>query len=309
MGGYRERTSGRRYRRRRRLHGDDRGVVAVVGTLLSLLVFLGLFGIFLTQFLPLWMTDNEAQFVAQSQASMATLKSNIDLQTSFRGPPIYATPFTMSSQGVPLLAQPTPGTMNFIPSQAGVFANVTVNPGPGGSSRFVENLTLGTLQLVLANRYYSPTTFEFEDDAVIQSQTSTQQLVMYPPALAVNVTGNQIGVTLTLLQLLGNASQTVSTGTQEVYSHFLFAQSYTSTSVANNVLATVLLGTHFPCAWTTFLTQTFATAGIASHVTLSPSTCVTAQGSASDIAVSISGLNSFTLVVAGSEITVGIGLE
>jgi hypothetical protein len=309
MGEHRERAGGRRYRRRHRLQRQQSGVVAVVGTLLSLLVFLGLFGVFLTQFLPLWMTDNEAEFVSQSQASMATLKSNIDLQTSFSGPPIYATPFVMSSQGVPLLAQPTPGVLNFIPSQPGVFANVSVTPGPGGGSRFFQNYSLGTLQFVLPNRYYSPQTFEFEDDAVIQSQSDTQQLVVFPPALAVNVSGNQIGVTLTLLQLLGNATQTVSTGTQEVYSHFLFADSYTSNTSGNTVKATVLLGTHFPCAWATFLAQTFSNAGISSHVVLTPNTCVASKGNSIDVSAVLTGLNSFTLVVAESELAVGVGLE
>lgn len=309
MGVQRTRTGGRFYRRRHRLQTQRRGVVAVVGTLLALLVFLGLFGVFLTQFLPLWMTQNEAQFTSQTQASMAQLKSNIDLQTALNGPAIYATPIVMSSEGVPLLAQPTPGTLNFVPTQPGVFANVSVNPGPGNSHRFIQNFTIGTLQMVLPNRYYTPQTFEFEDDAVIQSQNDLQQLVLYPPVLSVNVTGSQIGVTMTLLQLVGNATQTVSTGTQEIYSHYLFAQSYTSNSTSNNVQAIVKLGTHFPCAWETFLASTFQSAGISSHVVLSPNSCVASQGLPIDLSATLSGLNSFTLIVAESEIVVGVGVE
>src|SRR5579863_9369375 len=270
MGEFRVRIGGRCYRRRRRLSRQREGVVAVVGTLLSLLVFLALFGIFITQFLPLWMNENEAQFTGQTQAAFATMKSNADLQATLGAPAVMATPFVMASQGVPLLAQPTPGVLSFIPSQPGVFANVTVTPGPANSQPLYQNFSLGVVQMSLANRYYSPQVFEFEDDAVIQSQSAVSQLVLYPPGLSINVTGNQVGVTLTLLQLAGNASQTVSTGTQEVYSHYLFTQSYTSNSTSNIVHATLKLGTFFPCAWVTFLLSAFQNAGAGSHLTMSP---------------------------------------
>jgi hypothetical protein len=309
MGEFRVRIGGRCYRRRRRLSRQREGVVAVVGTLLSLLVFLALFGIFITQFLPLWMNENEAQFTGQTQASFATLKSNIDLQTTLGAPAVMATPFVMASQGVPLLAQPTPGVLSFIPAQPGVYANVSVTPGPANSQPLYQNFSLGVIQMSLPNRYYSPQVFEFEDDAVIQSQSAVSQLVLYPPGLAINVTGTQVGVTLTLLQLAGNATQTVSTGTQEVYSHYLFTQSYTSNSSTNAVHAVLKLGTFFPCAWVSFLTSVFANAGAGSHLTLSPSSCSLSTTVPGLVSATVSSLASFTLIVAESQIVVGVGVE
>jgi hypothetical protein len=309
MGEFRGRIGGRCYRRSRRLARQRRGVVAVVGTLLSLLVFLALFGIFITQFLPLWMDENEAQFTSQAQASFATLKSNIDFQSTVGEPAEMSTPFVMASEGVPLLAQPTPAVLSFIPAQPGVYANVSVTPGPANSHSFFQNFSLGVIQMVLDNRYYSPQTFEFEDDAVIQSQSAVSQIVLYPPGLAINVTGNQVGVTLTLLQLAGNATQTVSTGTQEVYSHFLFAQSYTSNGTTGSVSAVLKLGTFFPCAWVSFLRTDFQNAGAASHLTLSPSTCSAATPTPSKVEATLSSLTSFTLVVAESQVIVGVGVE
>jgi len=115
--------TGRRYRRARRLDRGKRGVVAVVGTLLALLVFFALFGIFLTQYVPLWMTDNERQFADGMESSFALLKSAVDEQYSLGGPATYATPFTLASQAVPLLSQPTQATLTFIPANcpAGFF--------------------------------------------------------------------------------------------------------------------------------------------------------------------------------------------
>lgn len=303
--------NGRRgYRRRHRLSRDRRAVVSVVGTLLALLVFFALFGIFLTQYVPLWMIDNESQFSSLTQQEFANLKSNMDLQAALDGPNVYATPFVMSSEGVPLIAQPTQSILNFVPRLPGVFANVSMSVGPGGSSAFYQNFSLGTLQMQLPNRYYSPQTFELEDDAVIQSQADTQQVVSFPPTLAFNESGSQIGVTLSLVQLYGNATQTVSVGTQEVYSHFLGTQTFTSTGVGGSPFTGQFrLGTHFPCAWATYLNGAMLRAGIgASHYTLSPSSCVASNGQAQLIVLKFLGISSMTVILGQFSIAVGVGL-
>src|SRR5271169_3375478 len=183
---------GRRYRRR--FARNSRGVVSVVGTLLALLVFFALFGIFLTSYVPLCMNDNEAQFTNQVQAAFANLQANMNLQATLGTAPLFSTPFTMASQGIPLIAQPTSGVMNFVPKSAGVFANVSMTVGPGGGKAFFQNDSLGTLRMTLENRYYSPELFELEDGGVIQSQGDTHQIMAFPPPLAFNVSGNNVGV-------------------------------------------------------------------------------------------------------------------
>ena len=304
--------NGWRRHRRRSLRASRRAVVSVVGTLLALLVFFALFGIFITQYLPLWMNDNESQFTAQAQAAYASLKSNIDLQLALGGPPIYNTPFPMSSQGVPLLAQPTAGILNFIPFQAGVFANVSMDVGPGGGAPLAQNFSLGTLQMSLPNRYYSPQLFSLEDDAVIQSQGDLQQVVAYPSVLTINANGGAIGVTLSLVQLYGNASQAVSSGTQEVASHYMFAQSFSSHGLGGNSTfnATFKLGTHFPCAWSNFLSTALNRSGVAlSHFSLTPATCTASKGVAKMVTLRFIGVSAFTLVLGQMSIVVGIGVE
>jgi len=308
MGELQRRVARQRHRRARRRRANQRAVVSVVGTLLSLLVFLSLFGIFLQQYLPLWMTDNESQFTARTQTSFADLKSNIDLQTILQGTLPLSTPFTMSSDGVPVLAQPTAGVLNFIPKAPGIFANVSVTPGPGGGGTFFQNFSLGTLTMTLPNRYYPPQFYSFENDAVIQSQTPTQQLVLYPPGLAFNVSGTQVGVTLNLLQLLGNATQAVSTGSQEVTSHFFFTQTFRSNVTGTPLNAKFVIGTHYPCAWTSFLSTAFLTANVGAHGTIAPAKCVTSLNP-SVIVVSFTGLTTFSLVLSEVSLVVGVGVE
>lgn len=301
----------RGYRRHRRLSRDRRAVVSVVGTLLALLVFFALFGIFLTQYVPIWMTDNESAFTSESQQSFATLKSNMDLQAALNGPNVYATPFTMASEGIPLVAQPTQATLNFIPRQTGVFAAVTMGVGPGGSTTaYTQNFSLGVLQMQLPNRYYSPQTFEFEDDAVIQSQGDTQQVVSFPPTLAFNQSGGLIGVTISLFQMYGNATQTVSTGTQEVYSHFISYSAVTSTGrLGLPFNGQFQLGTHFPCAWATYLSAAMLRSGIGpSHYSLQPSSCAASNGHAQLVTLQFLGISSMTLLLGQFSVVVGVGL-
>jgi type II secretory pathway pseudopilin PulG len=288
-------TAGRRYRRARRLRHERHGVVAVIGTLLALLVFFALFGIFLTQYVPLWMTDNESQLTAQAETSFAQFKSAVDAQYTLDGPQSYGSPFVISSAGVPLIAQPTEGTLLFLPSICPggfftkgitphenatnngqpvnpgycVFLNVTESIGPGGSGPVSQSVASGTLQLVLPNRYFNPETFYFEDDAVIQSQSVGYQVIGFPPPLNITNIGGNTTVTDSFLQLYGNASTVVGQGSEEVYSHLRYSDTINSNGLLVGTTYTPLkftyvMGTQYPCAWAPYLYKVITTSGVSS---------------------------------------------
>ncbi len=299
MGGTYVANAGRRYRRaRRRLRGGRRGVVAVIGTLLALLVFFALFGIFLTQYVPLWMTDNEAQFTSQAVTSFANFKQGVDSQYILGGPESVGTAFTISSQGVPLLAQPTEGTLTFLPSTCPggfytkggvptapsslyygqpvtssycVFQNITLNYGPGATAAhpnyYTQHVATGVLEMLLPNRYYNSQTLYFEDDALIQSQGGLQQVVALPPPLNVTTVNGNTSVTTSFLQLAGNASTLIGQGSEQVYSHLSFSQSLSSNGKPLNgghslLNLTYEIGTQYPCAWESYLWNLMNTSGV-----------------------------------------------
>ena len=263
----------------------------MIGTLLSLLVFFALFGIFLTQYLPLWMADNEAQFTNAAATSFLSYKSQIDQQYALGGPPILGTPFTISSAGVPLLAQPTEAALSFIPqtcpnptgytvsfyakgvtgaSSANygqpvnpafcVFENQTLSVGPGGSGQYTQRVASGVLQMQLPNRYYTSETFYYEDDGVVQSQLGGYQVMAFAPPLNVTRASGNTSVSSSFLFLTGNSTSVIGQGSEEIYSHLLFSQLVTSNgvSVPGNPSHTPFsytfeIGTQYPCAWSGFL--------------------------------------------------------
>ena len=342
------RSASRRYRRARRRLRGERGVVAVIGTLLALLVFFTLFGVFLTEYLPLWMTENEAQFTSQVDLSFANFKSNVDTQYQFPTavPASLATPITMSSQGVPLLAQPTEGTLAFLPSTCPkafivapatvnvgqpvnttycMFANITLSVGPGGSGLFSQRIATGALEMTLPNRYYTGEEFFFEDDAVIQSQLAGYQVMTANPPLNIthSATGNTT-ITDSLLQLYGNSSTYVAQGGTVEYSHFRYSQPITDSGAVGPVNHTAIpfvftfeIGTQFPCAWSSFLTQTMAVSGLTSRnitLTYTPSTftptpanCVNPQGHTTILTLTVYNVNYVKFYNAGVQVSNGVG--
>ena len=244
--------------------------MAVVGTLLALLVFFALFGVFLTQYVPLWMTDNESQFSAESAASFAQLKSNIDFQYAVGGPATMGTPFVLASQGVPLIAQPTEGTLAFIPSacppyavtvgattsyysfytaallpagktigqpvnpQRCTFENVTIGYGPGGAGTpYYQRVASGTLAMSLPNRYFSTELYYLEDDGIVQSQIGGEQIMLYNPPFNITTLASNTTITTSFLQTFGNASTVVGQGTEEVYSHLRYSDFVTTNGKYN----------------------------------------------------------------------------
>ena len=291
MGGRNRSYARRRYFRSRRLHGNRRAVVAVVGTLLALLVFFALFGIFLTQYVPLWMTDNESQFTSQAATSFADFKANLDQQYLLNGPQTYGTPFTISSQGIPLLAQPTQGTLSFLPTTCPlgfalskstgipgqpinpgycVFQNITLTSGPGGSGVYSQHVASGVLQMLLPNRYYSGQTFYLENDALVQSQGGFQQILALPPPFnvttvgGVSTPGSNTSVTTSFLQLYGNASTVIGQGTEQVYSHYRFSDVVSSNgrSGGSTFGLQYEIGTQYPFAWQRYFLSMMNASGL-----------------------------------------------
>jgi hypothetical protein len=377
MGGTNSPAAGRRYRRARRLRHESRGVVAVIGTLLALLVFFALFGIFLTQYVPLWMTDNESLLVAESSTSFATFKSIIDQQYALGGPQTVGTPFAISSQSVPLIAQPTEGTLVFLPNSCpgagGVpfytsggieggnggsssatkqygqpvnpafcaFANITESVGPGGYKNYGQAIATGSLQLVLPNRYYTPETFYFEDDGVVQTQSVGYQVMAFPPPLNISSVGvvpgmpysGNVTVTSSFLQLYGNSSSVVGQGSEEVYSQLKYANLQTSNGGGQSFNFTFEIGTAFPCAWDPYLynvvTQSGLPAGTAatekagdsvyqlnatfSHTSSVPlsktfsGNCFSSSGATTVLAFTLYNIDYAQVYFAGVQVTLGVG--
>jgi hypothetical protein len=301
-------------------------VVAVIGTFLSLLIFFALFGVFLTQYLPIWMTEDEQQLANQVQASMAQLKAYVDLQASLGGSPVYTVPFPTVSQSVPLLSQPTNAIITFLPFTSGIYASLSMSPGPGNPSNlppssYSENVSLGRLVVQQPDRYFSPQTLSFEADGVVQTQSYTKQVLEYPPVINVNQSGNISGVTISIVQLVGPAAQSSGVGTQEISTHYVFSQAIYSSSAADALSASYVVGTQYPYAWGTYLNTVLSTSNLtATHYALTVCgkavpvggavpTCSSNSVAGQVVKVQFTNLGSITFIFSELRIVLGEGVQ
>jgi hypothetical protein len=312
-----------------------------VGTLLALLVFFALFGIFLTEYLPLWMTDNEAEFTSQVDAALSLFKSNVDAQAALGGPAVYATSFPISSDGVPLLAQPTEAVLVLLPPScpSGFYAN---NGSPIAKTSCVferEAFTVGSaakanpwnktsttavLEMQLPNRYFIGQTFYFEEDAVIQSQGAGHEAIVGPPPLTITKTGSNTSISTTFLGLYGNATVVIGQGSEEVYSQLVTTSQTTSNGLflaANGSAVpfnfTFQIGTRNLCAWYSYFTNLTSAAGIlpaayslTSSAALPPSSsvCTDPTGITYMLTFKLLNIEYASAVTASVEVSLGVGV-
>lgn len=296
-----------RQARGRRIQRDDRAVAAVIGTLLSLLVFMTLFGLFLTQFLPLWMTDNEAEFADTVAVQLGQVKQCMDLLALYGTPGgSCSTPIVMQSGGIPIFASPTQGTLNFEEIH-GLTTNVSFNqtalgvPQPHGN--FYQNFSPAQIVMSLPNRYYIPVTYAISDGALFQDQGSSQQTMLYQPSITVSSNGATSSLSMILYGMYGTTTSLTTTASNEVYVSLFGSSTFTGSATALNMT----FFTYYPCAWQSFFAQAFN--GTSLVPAYSPASCpsVIYPGELFRMELYVPTITTLTLTVVSFTIHMGIG--
>jgi hypothetical protein len=318
--------------------------VAVVGTLLALLVFFSLFGVFITQYVPLWMEENESQLANSLVTSLSTLKSGVDDQYLFGDIPTYSVPFTPSSQSVPLLSQPTVASLSYLSGcpnglyssngtpekiSACAFESLSYTTGTGvaGSQRYSYHQTSPSdyLRVVVPNRYYPAVTYYFEDDAIVEAQSQGRQTMLVPPPLNFTQTLGNLSVASSFLVLLGNATSFNGQGSKDITSHFYTSASVSSKSRFLNAHGaprpfnvTLTLGVYEMCGWFSYLHNLTAPLGSAASLTWtggkapssafpSSSVCASAAGATYDITLEFMAVSYASTFLAQDALTFNAG--
>ena len=309
MGGNTLAHERRRYHRIRRLRRSRRGVATVIGALLVVVIFVAVFGVFLTQTVPVWMNQNETSWTDSAEQSMASFKGDVDLQYSLGASPAYSVPFSLSSSGVPVLASPTQGALVFVPGTTSSYANVSLSSGPDGAP-YADNASTGTLTMSLPNRYASPETLAFQNDAVIRVPNGANATIDFTPLFSLHRVAGNTSLALAVIETVGGERSANAPGLQQVLSTLLSRSTVTSHGAAgtNGTFqpfgVTLRIGSAYACAWQAFLADAVSDSGIApGGYTLSgPS-----SGCAGTVLLTLSSVSYCTLYLADIDIAVGTG--
>ncbi len=309
MGGSNLARERRRYRRFRHLRRSRRGVATVIGALLVVVIFFTIFGAFLTQTIPVWMGQNETSWTNNGEMSMASLKADVDLQYSLGASPVYSVPFSLSSSGIPVLASPTQGSLVFTGGGGTAYANLTISAGAGSIS-YVQNVSTGTLTMNLPNRYASPETLAFQNDAVIRVPSGAGPTIAFSPLFSLRHVPGNTSLALVLLNTVGAERSTSAPGTQPVTSTLLARSVITTQGLfgvngsAGSFGVTLRIGSVYACAWEAYLANALSVSGIApGGYTLSGPTA----GCAGAVLLTLTSVSFCTLYLAEIDIAVGSG--
>lgn len=311
MGGSNLAHHRRRYRRFRPLRRSRRGVATVIGALLVVVILFTIFGVFLTQTIPVWMDQNETSWANGAEQSMATFKSDVDLQYSLGAPPVYSVPFALTSSGVPVLASPTQGSLVFTSGGATSYANLTISGGPG-STPYTENASTGTLSMNLPNRYATSETLAFQNDAVIRAPSGTNATIDFAPLFTLRHVPGNTSLALVLVSAVGAARSTSAPGTQPAASTLLDRTIVTTSGLfgAHGTTAgpfgvTLRLGSIYACAWDVYLAGALSASGIpVGEYSLSGPTA----GCAGTVELTLTDVSFCTIYLAEIDIAVGSGI-
>jgi len=249
---------------------DDEGVAATIGTIMSLLVFMTFLGMFTNQFLPVWMTDNEATHMSEAIGQFTALKSTIDISisnyaNSLVAPSSIFIPVSLSAPGIPVFAASTAGILTLTPHAINMRPMFNVSytyratgMPPSNLSEDNDGGSGGSLELYCPNRYYVEEKLIYENGAVILNQSDGEFVIAGPQFLAKNVGSggsSSIVVMLTQITLQGHNKTVGGTGSKGVNANLQYADSTEYANTAGSYLNFTITSQH-GIAWENYFNST-----------------------------------------------------
>jgi len=243
---------------------DKEGVASTVGTIMALLVFLALLGVFTNSYVPLWMLDNERVHMNEVMNQFGEFKSKIDNLiigaqiTGESGINMY-TPITLGSDGVPVFASPTFGQLTFSPYTVNS-TGVSISFHAKGESNPTYATGGGSLELYSPNRYFEQQWVQYENGAILIKQVDGQTMRAIP---SIEVTGgDRLSLSFTQIDLLGTSSTVAGAGSVGVNINleYLDVQTYDISDTDHNI--TITFTTTYGEAWHNFLNNICIEEGI-----------------------------------------------
>jgi hypothetical protein len=252
---------------------NDEGVASTVGTIMAMMVFLAALSMFTSQYVPVWMEENEASHMAGAYGQFAALKQAVDMQVlagTIQGTATVQmfSPLKLGAEGIPMFASPTPGYLSI--SRSISYDNVSFSFNTSASVVDYAARTGGAIKLFVENRYYVAQELAFENDALILKQPDGQYMKA-TPQLTITPSGGMYQISYTQIDLRGDDVNFIGFGTRGVKT----IMKSTSTTTFTNLTGEQSLGipathpflyinhtTYYERAWNTSFNQTLSNSGL-----------------------------------------------
>ncbi len=257
---------------RRHPNWNNEGVASTVGTIMALMVFLAFLSMFTSQYVPVWMEENEASHMNVVYSQFANIKQSVDIQIQAglilgSSQVQIFSPVKLGANGIPMFAAPTPGYLSIHRTTS--YNNVNFSFGSPltvdlNSTTDYESYTGGTVSLDVPNRYYVKQELAYENDAIILKQPGGQYMKASPQFI-VNPSGTFYHISYTQLDIRGDDSSYVGYGTRGIQTTLKAASTTTFTNLTSNgahPYLSINQTTWYEGAWNSSFNQTLTNAGM-----------------------------------------------
>lgn len=204
------------------VYDKEEGIASVIGTLFSLMLFITLLSIFVTQYVPVYMKTNEEQHDMQVLTQFSQIRTEIDMLT-ITNDLNYTTyaPITMGANGIPLFAQQTIGELIIYPyaqSVSSPYMNISFIYSGINSTQPVTLSAGGSIEFIAPNRYYVPESFIYFNGALVRTNLAQNASVILVGSdfSATNSVNGGVSLTFVMQHIYGASDLVTGTDTRGI---------------------------------------------------------------------------------------------
>jgi len=233
---------------------DSTAVVGIVTSILLVGLFISIFAIIQTVYVPQWMEEIESEHMNTVSGQFSQMKFALDIQlhgTNQTIHPSISSPIQLGSEKIPyLLSTRASGTLSIYEQCTTIF--VTNNSQS-------EVFILNGVRYQSQNNYYVDQTYLYETGAIIISQQEGSFLSSPPFFYIQNQTNNEMIMTIVNVTSVGRKSSTSGYDTTLINTQY--DPSLDQTVVLTNI-TTLRITTQHPNAWSNYMNDTLTDAAM-----------------------------------------------
>lgn len=237
----------------RKIKNSDDAVAGIVIAILLVGLFVTIFSIIQTVYVPQWMEEKESEHMGEVTSQFAYLKfaTDVQLYSPTNSNLSISVPITLGSDKIPyLLSERSYGDLDILSGSSVVTIKNSTNS-------YIYNL--GTIKYSSRNSYFVDQTFSYEVGAVIVSQHQGNFLSL-SPFFSVN-NSQMINISFTLVNISSVGSKTSANGysTTSILTKYLSSSDQTVT-ISN--ITNITINTSYPSSWKSYFNETLEDEGL-----------------------------------------------
>ena len=237
----------------RKIKNSDDAVAGIVVAILLVGLFVTIFSIIQTVYVPQWMEEKESEHMGEVTSQFAYLKfaTDVQLYSPTNSNLSISIPITLGSDKIPyLLSERSYGDLDILSGSSVVTIKNSTNS---------YIYSLGTIKYSSRNSYFVDQTFSYETGAVIVSQHQGNFLSL-SPFFSVN-NSQMINISFTLVNISSVGSKTSANGysTTSILTKYLSSSDQTVT-ISN--ITNITINTSYPSSWKSYFNETLEDEGL-----------------------------------------------